>query len=187
MYYIHSIDQRGLPTSRLAVHTGKHTIAPLQVKYKQPAQIQRHYQQTVHINGSSDTVTARESKHEDALHERDTSTKHQHGRVCSAPVVPKRTAQRVGQTRHIGPVQNMHQHGRVCSAPVIPKRTAQRVGQTRHICPVRKRHQHGRVCSAPVIPKRTAQGVGQTKHICPRLADQAKHCTKEVPARGTNT
>ena len=65
MYYIHSIDQPGLPTSRLAVHTGKYTIAPLQVKYKQPAQIQRHYQQTVHVNGSSDTITARESKHED--------------------------------------------------------------------------------------------------------------------------
>ena len=112
---------------------------------------------------------------------------HQHGRVCSAPVIPKRTAQRVGQTRHICPVRKRHQHGRVCSAPVIPKRTAQRVGQTRYIGPVRKMHQHGRVCSAPVIPKRTAQGVGQTRYICPRLADQAKHCTKryqhEVPTR----
>ena len=29
--------------------------------------------------------------------------KYQHGRVCSAPVIPKRTAQGVGQTRHICP------------------------------------------------------------------------------------
>ena len=75
MYYIHSIDQPGLPTSRLAVHTGKHPIAPLQVKYKQPAQIQRHHQQTIHINGSSDTITARESKHEDAYMARVTHNK----------------------------------------------------------------------------------------------------------------
>ena len=76
MYYIHSIDQLGLPTSRLAVHTGKqNTIAPLQAKYKQPAQMQRHYQQTIHINGSSDTITTRESKHEDAYMARVTHNK----------------------------------------------------------------------------------------------------------------
>ena len=42
MYHTHSIDHRGcqLP-SQSAVHTGKRTIAPLQVKYKQLAQIQR--------------------------------------------------------------------------------------------------------------------------------------------------
>ena len=94
MYYIHSINQPGLPTSRLAVHTDKHTIAPLEVKYKQPAQTERHYQQNVHVNGSSDTITARESKHEDAYMARvthnktlyndtnaDTYVRHEHGHV----------------------------------------------------------------------------------------------------------
>ena len=94
-YVLHtSIDQPGLPTSRLAVHRDKHTIAPLQVKYKQPAQTERHYQQTVHVNGSSDTITARDSKHEDAYMARvthnktlykdtnaDTYVRHEHGHV----------------------------------------------------------------------------------------------------------
>ena len=82
IYYIHSIDQPGLPTFAIScthrqayncTSTVQVQTASTNTTYVKT--IARHHQKTVHVSRSSATVTARESKCEDTYMARVTHNK----------------------------------------------------------------------------------------------------------------